>query len=558
MASLVKSCAIILAASLALTACGGDSDPKPVQEIPTPTPPVDDGDDQDTDDPDESETQAGVFLDSPVAGVSYTTSPSGQTGTTNAAGQYEYEEGDTVTFSIGGIELPSVTAKGTVTPLDMGGDSADLTTPTVVNIIRLLQTLDEDGDPENGITITSATTTALADTELDFAAETFETEASTALTAQLSRSLVSAEEAVSHFEGSLKDQLLGSWVFEEDDGSINVLTFFGEDRYVVTHSSGDDDEQTAGSAEYGSYTWNPASGVFVTELIRETDGSGGLHGEDSIKVSVNEDLLEFDFGDESAEFQRVVSETGDDLVGAWRFKETRPDEDPEGGDLLTFYTDSDYVFIHLYDDEEDPVIVSSEWSTYEWTEDNTFTVGEPSVETDGSAGFYAADDDDPMVLKVEGYGDFALSEVGNTEIEHWARVGRYAVPLQDFEGDTSSATIKRAYDRFDAETAQSFELDILAEGEEGSYDTEIGETALVTLIADGTGTLAFADETNTISSWEVSTTGVLSFDEYAGDPADSATWTLVPVVGGDGDAVLVQQSDLELSYLGSTSAATAE
>src|SRR5690606_25385008 len=65
--------------------------------------------------------ETGVFVDAAVAGVSYVTSPGGLEGITNADGEYEFEPGDTVTFSIGELEFPPVTAKGTVTPLDIAG-----------------------------------------------------------------------------------------------------------------------------------------------------------------------------------------------------------------------------------------------------------------------------------------------------------------------------------------------------------------------------------------------------------------------------------------------------
>jgi len=66
-----------------------------------------------------------------------------------------------VVFSIGAIEFPSVVAKGVVTPVDMAasGDEAD---PIVINIAVLLQSLDADGDPSNGISIPAAAVTAAA------------------------------------------------------------------------------------------------------------------------------------------------------------------------------------------------------------------------------------------------------------------------------------------------------------------------------------------------------------------------------------------------------------
>ena len=46
----------------------------------------------------------GVFVDSAVAGVTFTTS-SGLSGTTNSSGEFGYRSGDTASFSIGDVDL---------------------------------------------------------------------------------------------------------------------------------------------------------------------------------------------------------------------------------------------------------------------------------------------------------------------------------------------------------------------------------------------------------------------------------------------------------------------
>ncbi len=110
-----------------------------------------------------TDSSTGVFVDSAVQGVAYQTTT--QSGTTNASGEYEYATGETVTFSIGGVTLPPVAAKAVVTPFDMVG-TKDATNPKVINIGLLLQSLDSDKDPSNGITISAATITALQNLEL--------------------------------------------------------------------------------------------------------------------------------------------------------------------------------------------------------------------------------------------------------------------------------------------------------------------------------------------------------------------------------------------------------
>jgi cytochrome c553 len=99
---------------------------------------------------DGSSASTGVFTDSPVEGVSYTTET--LSGETNAAGEFSYEPGETVTFSVGATQLPSALASAELSPIDLAmGDS--YTVATATNIARLLQSLDQDGNPANGITV---------------------------------------------------------------------------------------------------------------------------------------------------------------------------------------------------------------------------------------------------------------------------------------------------------------------------------------------------------------------------------------------------------------------
>ena len=87
----------------------------------------------------------GVFVDAPVEGLTYTSSPSGRTGTTNVNGEFEYISGDTVSFAMANIDLgtatPNENKKVTVTQLPKG-----------IQVAQLLQTLDNNVD-ENSIDI---------------------------------------------------------------------------------------------------------------------------------------------------------------------------------------------------------------------------------------------------------------------------------------------------------------------------------------------------------------------------------------------------------------------
>ncbi|GAA3924898.1 hypothetical protein [Litoribacillus peritrichatus] len=129
---------------------------------------------------DSDEVLTGQFTDSPVSGLTYTTPT--QSGVTDANGSFKYLEGETVTFSIGATTLGSSPAQATVTPFDLREitrdiqdginiltrSSADQTHHAFLNIATLLQTLDQDGDPENGIEITSEVSALLSDIRINF------------------------------------------------------------------------------------------------------------------------------------------------------------------------------------------------------------------------------------------------------------------------------------------------------------------------------------------------------------------------------------------------------
>lgn len=133
------ACAGVLASGV--VACGGDSDGSGTSGTGGEVGPT---------------AASGVFLDAEVEGLSYSTD-SGITGTTDENGTYTYLPGETVSFSVGGVNLGSVADAPKCTPFDFAAAST--------NIARFLQSLDADGDPTNGIDIVAANT-ALAGTTI--------------------------------------------------------------------------------------------------------------------------------------------------------------------------------------------------------------------------------------------------------------------------------------------------------------------------------------------------------------------------------------------------------
>ncbi len=146
----------------------------------------------------------GVFLDSAVEGIRYETPT--QSGTTDASGTFRYMTGEMVEFFAGDISLGSVAGAATLTPIDLVSGAVDETNEHVTNILRFLQSLDDDMDPSNVIRISPAYRTALMGQTLNFAQAmaAFESDFNALSGAVLSsRSLVSAADAQAHMRATL-------------------------------------------------------------------------------------------------------------------------------------------------------------------------------------------------------------------------------------------------------------------------------------------------------------------------------------------------------------------
>jgi len=107
---------------------------------------------------DTADTKTGVFTaGAPVQGLSYQTAT--KSGTTNDEGQFKYEEGETVTFKIGGkLNIGSASGASSHTPytvLDLPNlqrnGTGNKNSTRVYNIARLLQILDTN--QSNNLTI---------------------------------------------------------------------------------------------------------------------------------------------------------------------------------------------------------------------------------------------------------------------------------------------------------------------------------------------------------------------------------------------------------------------
>ena len=294
----------------------------------------------------------GQFIDAAVANINYATET--LSGVTDENGNYNYEEGETVTFSIGSVTFPPVLASGVVTPLDLA-NSNDTEDDQVVNIIRFLQTLDIDGDPSNGITISNdAKEAATEDVDFDVDTSSFENDSAVLLIIvqggqdTAPSSLISEAEALSHFESSLEGigvtfgKFIGTWVVSgSNENELLMFTFFSDGTYI--HAEIDTDLANAenpdeiNGMEWGEYTVNDLNEFYSETTFFDENGDTGLTDiVDSASLSNNPDgeTISFSFSnnDETLTFnvKEYVSGIVDDqytitfnklidsgLVGTW-------------------------------------------------------------------------------------------------------------------------------------------------------------------------------------------------------------------------------------------------
>ena len=231
----------------------------------------------------------GRFLDAPVKGLEYVTSPSGKTGVTNEAGEYDYEAGDTVKFLVKGISIGEVDASPEVPVTAL---------PKYVAIAQILQTLDTEPNNDAVIDISKivipadigtaleAFITSDAETQANIedvlsvenlqAIETASINASSDNTIDLADSVVSEEDAVIHLSATLielfteADIAKQTFYIVDDENEAATLYFLeGGSGYVFDHQTSSSDGATI-PATKDVFGWSISDGKLVINDSDET------------------------------------------------------------------------------------------------------------------------------------------------------------------------------------------------------------------------------------------------------------------------------------------------
>ncbi|TKA90766.1 carboxylesterase/lipase family protein [Halopseudomonas bauzanensis] len=169
---------------------------------------------------DEPRSLTGVFVDSAVAGLDYHGERTAAS-ITDAQGQFTYLQGETISFAIGDLALGSAVGAEMLTPLSITEGASAPTDQSVVNKLILLQTLDADGNLNNGIQISDAirgeVSLEAATIEFDQPASDFRTSLEPLLarleeagafsdTDPRPRTVVAVDEALEHFARSTAER----------------------------------------------------------------------------------------------------------------------------------------------------------------------------------------------------------------------------------------------------------------------------------------------------------------------------------------------------------------
>ena len=220
-----------------------------------------------------NELLSGVFLDSPVAGLRYATPTA--SGITDANGVFTYRDGESVVFSIGNLALPAAAGAGLVTPLDLAA-SDDINDPMVVNIARLLQSLDADNDPENGISIPEQAVEVFTGNSVFDASDDLAVDDIVQRLYGSDRQSVSVEQAVSHFVDSLSATAESTGTLDQlhyivpAEGSFADETLFVDEQSFSLSVNGEIHQGTV-SINHGVYQLESATEQWFVSVSDTTE-----------------------------------------------------------------------------------------------------------------------------------------------------------------------------------------------------------------------------------------------------------------------------------------------
>lgn len=337
--------------------------------------------------PPSSNTKTGVLTDGPVSGVTYTIN--GIAKITNAQGEFEYQEGDSVTFSLGQIVLGTVNAAERITPLELADDEQSR-----LNLLMFLQSLDQNNDHSDGIQITETIISAFNNTQIDFSKSS--TDFSNTLQNTLDqipgfddRTVISPEEAQENFKNAFFKDISGTWTVAGDESEI-LLNIQENGHYTMGESIPSQITSEGNGIEVGVLDWDPLTGDLKATTSLDTNSDWGLTAPNpsenltfEIKYNgANLKISEKENPNESALFTRVIN-LSNQLQGSWK--------NSTGSQIFAFLPNNTYYMLdpigddRVEQDEEPCGGPGVELGTYELV-NNYVKVKSIIIDTNGCAG----------------------------------------------------------------------------------------------------------------------------------------------------------------------------
>nr|WP_286410740.1 lipocalin family protein [Acinetobacter pseudolwoffii] len=274
-----------------------------------------------------------MLTDAVISGVRYVTS-SGATGFTNDNGEFNFNEGETVKFYIGDVQLgDEIEAKERVTPLDLAE-----TENARLNLLVFLQSLDGD-DNDDKLQISTATTDALKNQSINFDQpyNDFKNEA-IVKTVIPEEKLVNEEDAKAHFQATFYKDIAGTWEINRTDSSAVLLHILEDGRYALGEAEEKDDAGEPG-IEIGHLKWDATTSVIQPVILHDTNGEWGLsHPADQKLYTLNFDGTRLVLNEPGANATYYLSriQQSNGLVGSWRLNDTH---------LFAFFDNNYYFFL---------------------------------------------------------------------------------------------------------------------------------------------------------------------------------------------------------------------
>jgi hypothetical protein len=455
-----KSFMLILLAFL--TACGGGGG-------------SDDGDEED----DEPSAPTAFFVDSGVHGLKYESAS--YSGTTNAQGAFEFAPGETVTFSYQGLTLGSITTSSdsrTYTPLDIFS-TTNTNDQRVKNMLVLLQSLDLDKDPSNGIYLSvffddtsdsdfDLSSLDFTSSQTDFA-DNLQTIFDETQTGYFEYQVVDEAAATEHFEATLAGinaefDLVGTWIERNDNGEIRYKHTYSQDgnmqavEYRNCKVENIPDSPTLGWVERncdeanGSYTYeyeNKAISIF----------KDGTQVDTCYVLRSNKIAYESTCSTDSLIFlTRVIESLNDDIIED-NYRLVTPDSSSYA-DLLFDVSDHTGSFKHYSNGAVDEQGTFTSWSAVdqELSYDYEITGGASGTETltlrannDGIQGALATDseEENDTQLLIPNFNANAAAIITNSSATYgvYDGVTGRCTGLLKFEGPSYSVDGSYRYQR---------------------------------------------------------------------------------------------------------------